>query len=262
MQSGGSTKPWRIVAIPYGDAVLDETAYVVKIFSDKNVQQGNSIGKEFICNLLAGEFDLGVPEAGIINPYDEEFYNTLTPTEQDVLSKKFQGMTYCSKLTNGILVNEQLRGSFNIHDCATLFAFDCLILNVDRGGHRDKPNLLVDDDGFILIDHELTLNIIDDEDGKAFSKLVENFNVGSWPGTYQKHLFFSLLRSYKGSKKNLFDTFEEGLRFLNIDKIQSNLNELQNEGISVGASDILISYLRLLKQNSHKFRNILLGLIS
>ncbi|MGV3704531.1 MAG: HipA family kinase [Arcticibacter sp.] len=262
MQSGGSTKPWRIVAIPADVDVPDEVPYVAKVFSDKNIQQGNSIGKEFICNFLSGEFDLAVPEACIINLYDPDFYSTLGVAERDVLAGKFKGVTYCSELSNGILVNEQLKGSFNIHDCATLFAFDCLVLNVDRGGFRDKPNLLADDDGFILIDHELTLNIIDDEDGKAFTKLIENFHQNNWPGNYKKHLFFNLLKSYKGTKKTLFDTFEEGLKVLNIDKVKWHLEELQKEGIAIGASDILISYLRHLKQNSNKFRNILLGLIS
>jgi len=262
MQSGGSTKPWRVVAVPDRIDVPEETPYVVKVFSEKNILQGNSIGKEFICNFLASEFDLGVPEACMIDLYDEDFYSTLNSIEQKVLSQKFKGVTYCSKLSNAILVNEQLKGTFDMHDCATLFAFDCLILNVDRGGHHNKPNLLTDDEGFILIDHELTFNIIDDEDGRALARLIETFEKNNWLGNYDKHLFFNLLKAYKGSKKTLFDTFEEGLKVLNIDKVQLYLEELKVEGVAVGASDILISYLRHLKQNSHKFRNILLGLIS
>lgn len=262
MQSGGSTKPWRVVAIPDGVNAPEETAYVVKMFTNRHIQQGNSIAKEFICNFLAGEFDLRVPEACLVDLYDEHFKQTLSSKEQQILLEKYEGVTYCSKLSNAAIVSEYLKGSFQMQDCATLFAFDCLTLNVDRGGHRNKPNLLADDEGFILIDHELTLNIIDDEDGKAFSKVLERLDANHWPNMYEKHLFYSVLKSYKGSKKSLFDTFEEGLKVLNINKVESYLEELMLEGVAVGARNLLISYLRHLKQNSHRFRNVLLGIIS
>jgi hypothetical protein len=262
MQSGGSTKPWRVVAIPENVELPEELPYVVKLFTENNIKQGHSIAKEFICNYLAGQFDFDVPEACLINLHDENFVATLDEPILKNLLSKHQGVTYSSQLSNATLVNEQLKGTFSMQNCASLFAFDCLIFNVDRGGHHNKPNLLTDDDGFILIDHELTFNFIDDEDANAYAKVLDHFNENTWPNVYQNHLFFNLLKSYRGSKKNLFDTFEESLRVLNINDVQSHIDELENNDIAVGASDLLISYLRHLKQNSNKFRNILLGLIS
>jgi hypothetical protein len=48
-----------------------------------------------------------------------------------------------------------------------------MIFNSDRGGYRNKPNLLVDEDGFILIDHELTLHLLDDNNGGSLNVILE-----------------------------------------------------------------------------------------
>ncbi len=139
MQFGGSTKPWLVTAIQQESATLEEIPYVAKLFSDNNVVQGHSIGKEFFCNELAGQFDFDVAEAALINLNDESFKATLDESTLDILNSKYKGNTFASKLAEASLVNEQLKDtSFNIHDCASLFAFDCMILNVDRGGERNN----------------------------------------------------------------------------------------------------------------------------
>lgn len=261
MLNGGSTKPWRVIAIE--DDSFTEVPYVVKVFSSKHIEQGHNIGKEFVGNMLANQFDLNVPEAGIINLHDEIFVSTLADEPTDVLTTKYKGLTFASKLTDGSLMNEHLRSaSFDIHDSASLFAFDCLIHNTDRGGYHNKPNLLVDDNGLILIDHELTFNFIDSDDNKAFDKALKNLDANVWPDFYQKHFFYNHLKTYKGSKKALFDTFEESLRSLDIIKVQNFIDGLTNRGVELGESDLIINYLRTLKQNAHRFRSILLGLIS
>jgi hypothetical protein len=134
-------------------------------------------------------------------------------------------------------------------------------LNLDRGGYRNKPNLLVDDDGFILIDHELTFNFIDSENDLSFNKIIEVFHSNSWPSFYQKHVFFSSLKNYRGVKKNLFDTFDESLRTININSILELIDELERFKVQMGNIHLLVDYLKYLKQNSNQFRNILLGLI-
>jgi hypothetical protein len=164
MQSGGSTKPWKVMAIQQGEEIPEERNMVVKLFTENNVLQGNSIAKEFICNTLASEFDFVIPSAFLIDLHQEDFLATLDEEVLANLNSKHKGLTFASTLIDASLINVSLKyNSFDMHDRATLFAFDCLILNTDRGGHRNKPNLLLDDDGFILIDHELTLNFIDSE---------------------------------------------------------------------------------------------------
>lgn len=236
---------------------------VVKLFTEDNVLQGNSIAKEFICNALASEFDFEIPNSFLIDLHQEDFLATLDEEVLTNLNSKYKGLAFASILIDASLINESLKyQSFDMHDRATLFAFDCLILNTDRGGYRNKPNLLVDDDGFILIDHELTLNFIDSENDASLNKILEVFNANSWPNFHQKHIFYSSLKNYKGSKKNLFDTFEQLLRTLNINKIIEYIQELDGHQVKTGNSNLLIDYLRYLKQNSNHFRTVLLGLIA
>jgi len=91
MQSGGSTKPWRVVAISDEGGNRQEVAYVVKTFTATQVKQANNIAKEFICNALAAQFDLDVPEACLINLHDEDFKATLGEAALSVLTISTQG---------------------------------------------------------------------------------------------------------------------------------------------------------------------------
>jgi len=262
MQSGGSTKPWRVVAIDTQLEDLKEVAYVVKTYTAKNITQGHSIAKEFICNALAGQFDLAVPTAYFIDLHDTDFISTLEQDTREVLSGKYNGVTFASELLDATIINEQLKGPFTITDCATLFAFDCLILNTDRGGWRNKPNLLVDDEGFILIDHELAFHIIDTPDSLPYYKVIEHLNNSSWINLYSKHIFYARLKTYRGSKKHLFDTFEQSLLTLDINYINRVISNLTANQIDIGSSAFLIEYLSGLKENTHRFINTLLSLIS
>lgn len=264
MQSGGSTKPWRVVAITAEEGSFEEGAYVVKTFTPAQNGQAHSIAKEFIGNALAGQFDLNVPEAFVVDLHDEDFKSTLSDEMLKVLSLKHQGNTFATGLlTNATIINEEVRSSsFGITECATLFAFDCLVVNIDRGGYRNKPNLLVDDEGFYLIDHELSFPFIDGDNGESMNGLLEKLNSNTWPNFYQRHLFYARLKTFKGSKKNLFDTFEELLKNLDVNNVRQLINDMADYGILRGQSDLLITYLSILKQNAAKFRNILLGIIS
>lgn len=264
MSAGGSTKPLRVVAIKEGDPNPEEIPYVVKVFTSKHIIQGNSIAKEFICNVLAEEFDLSVPETGVINLNDPPFPTLLGPAEKKFLGERYQGPTFASRLLAATLINPALRNHvFQTYDMATLFAFDCMILNIDRGGHHNKPNLLVDDDGFILIDHELTLGFIDGDDDQAYERYLQLLEHKQWPSFYDKHLFYGQLKSYRGPhKKNLFDTFESCLAGISLQHIEQSFTELEENGIVVAQAEQIIDYLRRLKQQPDKFKNLLLALIS
>lgn len=265
MQSGGSTKPWKVFCISQPDDISGEfieLPYVVKVFTENHIRQGFSIAKEFICNLLAIEFDLIVPKAYLVDLQEENFKETLNKDCKQDLSLKHKGLTFASRLLDLTIYNEQITvPSLNIADCALLFAFDCLILNTDRGGYRNKPNLLVDDDSFVLIDHELALYILDNPNSLALNNIIELMKTGNWVSFYEKHIFYKKLKRYR-NKAGLFDTFEESLRTLNIGKIKTLVAYLQYNGIDVGASEILFEYLRKLKKDAHQFSRILSSLIA
>lgn len=263
MLKGGSTKPWNIACIDLSVDPPEEISCVLKLFKTSHVSSSNSIGKEFICNALAAEFDLVAPDAYLIDPFDAAFISILEPKVIVDLKTKHEGVTFASRLVNATIVNPVVKSSvYNIQDCALLFAFDCLIMNQDRGGYRGKANLMIDDDGFILIDHELTFHFLDGNEPAAYDVVMSHFQDGSWFPIYLKHIFYGRLKEYKGSKKNLFYTFEEYLSKFDICKIEVLNLELASQNISIGQIELLIQYLYTLKQNANKFSKILLNLIS
>lgn len=264
LDKGGSTKPWLVSCIDTGPNSFEEIACVLKLFSPTHVSDTNCIAKEFLCNVLATQFDLLVPEPCLINPFEEDFLATLdTDTKKD-LNTRFKGLSFASKLIPATILNPEVKSNnYDIHDCAMVFAFDCLILNQDRGGYRNKPNLLVDDDGLKLIDHELTFHFTNGENDDAYNAIMNSFDNYNWPPIYRMHIFYQKLKSYRGhNKENLFDTFEEYLSRLDINAVERVINELTHHQITMGQKDLLIQYLYRLKKESHKFCRILLSLIA
>lgn len=151
LNKGGSTKPWLVSCIDTELNSFEETACVLKLFSPAHVNDTNCIAKEFLCNELATQFDLSVPEPYFINPFDKDFLATLDTAIKKDIDTRFKGLSFASRLIPATILNPDVKSSnYDIHDCAMVFAFDCLILNQDRGGYRNKPNLLVDDDGLKL----------------------------------------------------------------------------------------------------------------
>lgn len=263
MQKGGSTKPWSIACVDLSVEPPEEIQCVLKLFTPSHVLATNSIGKEFVCNALAAEFDLVVPDAYLVDPADVAFSSTLEKKILADLKTKYNGVTFCSRLINATIVSPEIKNSiFNIDDCAMLFAFDCLIMNQDRGGYRQKSNLMIDDDGLILIDHELTFHFLDGSTNSGYLAVMQAFDNSCWLPIYLKHIFYGKLKAYRGSKKVLFNTFEEYLSKLDIGEIEKLLQELAHDQITVGQNKLLIQYLYTLKQNSNKFATILLNLIS
>ncbi len=263
MDKGGSTKPWKIITLNPNHKQPLEVPYVLKLFTTKQVSQQDSIGKEFLCNFLATEFDLIVPECGFVK-LTSPFLATLEKNQKNEFLHRHQGYTFASKLCTGaMLYNEHVGRLFPIKYYATIFAFDFLTFNTDRGGFRDKPNLLVDDEGFILIDHELTFHFISSTDRRPLDIIINHVTKNSVPPfAYDKHIFYRILKQYKGSKKNIFDEAREYLKNLNLNATNNYLGILGNFDISIGSTVLLNEYLRFMKQNADKFINILIRLVS
>ena len=263
LDKGGSTKPWVVSCIDEDSENITEIPCALKLFPPSHVTNANCIGKEFLCNKLAIAFDLAVPEAYLIDAFDPDFYATLDVDAHLDLATRFKGISFGSKLIDATILNPQIKSnSFDIHDCAMVFAFDCLILNQDRGGHRNKPNLMVNDDGLTLIDHELTFHFTNGDQDDAYNAVMGEFQHNGWFPTYRTHIFYQRLKSYRGAKQSLFDTFEEYLGKLDINAIEMTVAQLEKCDIAIGQKELLFQYLRILKKEAHKFCRILLSLIA
>ena len=220
------------------------------------------MAKEIYGNTLARSFGLPVPQIALAD-FTPDFIGILNSREKDYLSGKHSGVKFSSELADGMVtVSSALyRNYLNEYDVANVFAFDCLIYNVDRGGFRDKPNLLVDDESFLLIDHELSFPFADNEDG-LFRKIMQDFRNDRTPYMYQKHLFYSFLKNMrKRSKIHAFEEFHEYLSTLKVQEFELVINELDRLNISIGHYDRIIEYLYTMKSNAEKFCGILCNCI-
>ena len=259
IETGGSTMPLKVLLLDDGIQV----EYIVKLFSEKTTEQINPVAKEIIGSVLANEFGLFTPDFALTNFDDFFIENILSQRERDILARKHSGWKFASKYQDGMSIFSPAKHKrlLSIYDIANIFAFDCLIYNIDRGRRSDKPNLLVEDDNYLLIDHELTLPFIDNEVG-MFNMIMAKFRESKLDYNCQSHLLYSIIKSYPVKiKQDIFSEFEDTLSKLNINKIRTTIADLGELNIYAGYADRLIEYLRYLKENAHSFCQILFSCI-
>lgn len=260
MQKGGSTRPWIVLLMENGK----ETAYVVKLWNNKDYETQYPIVKEVLGNILAREFSLSTPDFALVD-FSKDFINyALEDGQRAILKTKHKGLKFSTMLLDSAIVYapSMHRNYLKEYDFANLFAFDTLIYNFDRGRTPEKPNVLIQNNEFILIDHELSMPFIDNGHG-FLNGILTKLNEGEIDFNYQKQLSFPYLKSLRTSSKlNLFDEFEENLSRLNINTIEGALKELTSVGVPCGHSEKIIEYLYILKRESRLFCKSLLRCIN
>lgn len=260
MDKGGSTKPWNVALRNFNG---EEFPYIVKPFKRSVNQQQAATAKEFYGNLLAKEFDLSVPDCAIADFSEQFIKDALGKNEKKILKSKDPALKFASRYIEGAPIFSPLlhKHILKDYDFAKVYAFDFLCYNLDRGGFRKKNNILIDDDNFLLIDHEQTFPFIDQD--SAFLKVLENLKNETTYYQYQMHVFFPYLKQLKTkTKKTVFDEFDEYLNRLNYSTISNAGKQLNSLGINIGKLNFLIDYLGILKQNRKAFCNVLIKSIT
>jgi len=247
---GGSSKPLLITAVDSNGKV---NQYVMKLFKTNYVEQNYSVAKEILICELAKEFNLTVPNYALIDINHELLSKYFGPEELDKLDKNYK---FCSEFNGQFvifnpLVSLQFIKTYNI---ANLFAFDNVIINTDRGGFRNKPNLLVNDEEILLIDHEQTLPFINNSysDPNYFTYL-QNY-------PHQRHLVINHLRSMR-LKNGVFDEFLEMLKHLNIEKFIHIFDQLDSLNVNYGNRENYLSFFEWAKskrESIYKHLNIII----
>lgn len=256
---GGSTMPW-IVSAMDGDK---EIAYVVKLFSPKTIEQQFAVGKEVFGNVLAKEFSLTVPDYALID-FGDDFIETLNDDHKQRLNKVDSGLKFGTVLKDGALNFSPAlhKEHFKLEDFANVYAFDCLMYNVDRGRRIDKPNVLVNNEGFFLIDHEQSLHFADNQESH-YNLIFNRFSEGRLDYPYTKHLFYNDLRSIDAFKKeHVFDEFIEYLTKMHTPKILAIGKSLSDNNISTGNYRRIFDYFCVLKRDINKVSKALISSIS
>ena len=249
---GGSTKPCIITVEDDLDKVVG--AYVVKIFRQNHILQALPTNKEIICNVLAREFDLSVPEIALVH-VDSFIISELKHSGHfdsvHILPGTYFGSEFIEK-TIDYSINTPTY-LFDTWEIETIFAFDVLIRNIDR--RVAKPNLFIKDENFYLIDHELCFGAPE----RTFKKCLEN---NSWVFITRKasrHLFLDQLRSNK--EQLTFETFFYYLKNLNVEKLNTYEGILRNLGHDTIDFLLIKEYLYEVKANQKAFKALLLQLI-
>ncbi len=254
IDSGGSTNPWRVII---GDDKGNMRDFVVKLFTERQMEQQHPIAKEMFGNLLAREFDLPIPEVALIH-FSDAFITHLPEVAKQQLVKKHQGLKFgCEWKAMSIVDPSNLKSILKDYDLATVFAFDNFVFNLDRGGYRKKPNLLIDDEDFLLIDHEQIFPFADNLDSND-SKIIQDFQEGIWSYPADKHLFYPhLYKMRKNAKRAIFDTFWTYLQGLNVVTLREMARFLAAQNISIGNFALIEQYVQEVKANPDKFCNLL-----
>jgi len=245
----GHTKPW----VVYANTPQGLKSFVVKLYTTAQVDNfQHCVTKEVICNKLATEFDLKVPGCAFIEiPY--ELAMRRPAIEQEQFDDSDTRLKFATELIDNVNISipnlnkEYLKKKIPID---TLYAFDNLIRNCDRG--YPKPNLLIGSKDAYLIDHEFTL--------------LHNHIIGIDFDTLQlddkftkNHIFFPYLKKtiFK-NKQNFFKDFSFYLNNLNINSLNPLFQQLANLGFE-NYSQPIIYWLNQVKQNNTIFVNKLKG---
>lgn len=249
VMKGGTTKPVNIIALNNDKP----TKYVMKVFTKSQIIQGASVAKEIICNELAKQFDLNCPDYGIIKLDHSEFMGVY---DEERITKLDNGYKFCSKYLEGnAMFNPLVTNSFlKDYEVATIFAFDLLIYNSDRGGFRNKPNLLINDNALYLIDHELTFPFIGED--------INNVNYERYLGNYpfKQHVLIRYLKSLR-NKNDLFNEFIEMLKVLNLNDLSSIFDFLEEFNIAHVERQKFMHYFAWAKNNVAIFDRYLKAMV-
>ncbi|MGM9507019.1 HipA family kinase [Larkinella sp. GY13] len=259
IRSGGSTKPWVVQVNDQGAL----TPYVVKLFTEKQTQQLHPVAKEAFGNVLAQEFDLKVPTAALIS-FGKTFLKTLPEKEAGRLREVDSGLKFGTELkTHASIVDiSDQRVFLKSYDIGTIFAFDNLVLNLDRGGQRNKPNLLIDDEDLVLIDHEQIFPFANGTSA-VHDYVMPPFDRDGWYLPYEKHLFYPLLKQMNANEKEeVFDTFRYFLENLNVNALDEVANQLEVNDIEIGNYSVIKTHLSQTKARAGAFCKFLTTLIA
>lgn len=246
----GHTQPW--VVLCEGKDGWEE--FVVKIFTEEHLLQKPRVHGEFVGSWLAGEFDLLTPLVAWIE-MDHHFINSLPPRLEAQIDLYDDRLKFGSKILKSFQhfpKGFKRMDFFNLIPIDRLFAFDNFIRNSDRGSF--KPNLLLTNSDAYLIDHEFSLDL----DQHTIQELKDSI----WPGKFSTtHIAYPFLaKGNRMEKANYFDDFGEYLRALSLERLQSVLNEVENQGYKANTG-MIMDYFRYVKTNPLIFTNLLKGMI-
>lgn len=248
--NGGQSRPW--IVTTWNNKTYDE--YVIKLFSEGAPLSGNYFNKEVIASILAQDFDIPTPEPALVHLSDS-FIDTLNSTDRERVEKVRHRIVFGCKYYPGHTdYPPNLSPSFHRYvNTETIFAFDVLIRNFDR--RKKKPNLMIDGNSYICIDHELSLDIT-----RPFSE----YDIWHEWTSLKKPESFHLFVEYLKRKKDEVDflEFNEYFKTFNTKGLENLRCFLSNCQLDIDEFDTTIYYFEDIIRNKSRFNQLLKFLIS
>jgi hypothetical protein len=246
--AGGSTQPCIVSVTDEDGNYLDDT-YVIKIFPDDKLEHTY---KEVCAAILAQHFSLNIPEPVLI-AVNKPLLNELKKQTQYKNWHVTEGVFFASKYMKGVdsFTNALNLNQYDKWQMGNIFAFDVLIMNVDR--QVNKPNIIVKNQDIYVIDHELSMSISNSFEGYIERKAWDYFIKENRGG----HLFRHHLSTIGNKEVVTFDEFIENLRMLHPNillKYVEQLTEYQYEPFGIPE---LIAYLSEVKSKETQFLELL-----
>lgn len=260
--------PLKLVLI--NGKVTESSNYPLEVWAlDKNNEKGKyyfkpfrqgfintyPTAKEIIACELAVLFDLPTPSYNILDINNLKLSEHYTENE---LRKFYTGYKFCSKkLEQYVIFDSSVIsvGFLKDYEIINIFAFDFLIQNLDRGLRKGKPNILINDNNLVMIDHELSFSFICSQPPK---NLVYEKTLSFYRGS--EHVLYNHIKAIK-IKSHIFDKFCEILSNLNINSLEKVFDEMDNFNIDYGDRLDYYSYLDWCKNNSDIIKRYLLATI-
>lgn len=239
---GGTTRPWLALVDDGGEW---PRPYVVKFFHEKDFKHSNHIAAEVMGSVLCSEFDICTPTFGFLRipiltdancpaELQERLRKDSYPQPWFGSASMLPAPEFSTALHNRYLP---------IDEMATIFAFDCLIHNSDR--RPQKPNLLVKGGHVWAIDHD-----------KGF--INHHPELGQIGNYARGHIFYKRLRKHCIKHGfDIFNTFAESLRLLNLKDWNVVLDELEHLKLPFVHRNQWNTYLLSNKRASEQFVSLL-----
>jgi hypothetical protein len=251
---GGSTRPWAVFVL---GANSKPQKYAVKLFRDYHFNQYPAVANEVFGAVLANEFDLSSPGLALIE-FSPAFVSALPATQQQQLRAVPAGLKIGSVFLEGNYTSSPalVTRALEVYDQETIYAFDNLILNVDR--RPDKPNILLSASEAHLIDHEMAFTVAD--------STMKQLRNQQWEHNYRGHLFYAYLRTCVpaylrargvGKIKSSFHTFGQYLAGMQPARLEPYQRQLEDLGYGFPTFDMLFRYLCYQKANASQFEELL-----
>lgn len=189
------------------------------------------------------------PDAALIE-FTPDFLTTLAPPQLKQLRSVPAGLKIGSVFLEGNYTFSPALGAKALadYDQETIYAFDNLILNVDR--RIDKPNILLQGADIYLIDHEMTLEGVRGALAQLGDQRWEHYSAG--------HLFYRYLRTRGANKiQQSFHTFGQLLQGMNPHRLEPYQRQLEEHNLGHRQYEELLRYLCCQKANSSQFEALL-----